>query len=65
MTRNDITTIWAENELIGMDLDTTPITDIVDELAYRIFIALNIQDDDEDTQDWAWERAERIALNIA
>ncbi len=65
MTRNDITTIWAENELIGMDLDTTPITDIVEELANRIFIALDIQDDDEDTQDWAFERAERIALNIA
>jgi phosphoribosylformimino-5-aminoimidazole carboxamide ribonucleotide (ProFAR) isomerase len=65
MNRNDITTIWAENELIGMDLDTTPITDIVEELANRIFIALDIQDDDEDTQDWAFERAERIALNIA
>lgn len=65
MTRNDITTIWAANELIGTDLETTPIADIVDELVERIWSALEIGDEDEATQGWAWDRAEAIAAALA
>ena len=64
MSRADLTAVWAANELIGFDLDATPIADIVDELADRIFVALSIDDEDEAAQDWAFGHADRLALAI-